>query len=421
MKDSLRGRFATFGRISRQGGACTLLLCLLFSTLLHACKDASSPSASSSSKDPSPQPNWEVLFTGDPEAFNEFKQIQAQLRVSNYRGATGGLQKLLARSPKAPWAEPLEFMLMQAWRMVPDYQEALKQADAFLERYPASRDIPRVMLYKGEVLLELGKQAAQGGRVPSNGRSSLEQAEQIFQSLPRLYPTDRVTQAQAWYMLGATYFAMADFQKAKGAYQKVADEYADTSYPPKALYRLAGVLLSEGSTEAAGGAFRAITERFPESREAEKAREKLAGIAMVGSKAPALAVREWLGGESVKMEDCQGQVLLLNFWAIWCPHCRNNLPRMSRLMDLFGFRGLRVVGISRERSGYEVDKIRQFIDAHPMGFPTGVDDESRTSDAYAVANVPCVVAVDRNGTVRWHGHPDYLTDQVVEALLGSQS
>lgn len=422
MGESLRERFVgCAGRILLLG-VCAFSFCLLIGTAIPGCKDPAPPSAPSSSKEPSSQPNWETLFAGDPEAFKEFQQMQAELRGSNYRGAVDGLQKLLARSPKAPWAEPLEFMLMQAWRMVPDYPKALNHADAFLERYPASRDAPRVLLYKGEIFLELGKASAlTAGTASSIGRSNLVQAQNVFLSLLDRYPKDRLTQARAWYMLGATYYALADIPKAKTAYRKVADEYLDSAYPPKALYRLAGVLLSEGSVEAAAGAFREMIDRFPKSSEAEKAREKLQGLGIVGTKAPALAVKEWIGGDARRVEDFQGQVLLLNFWAIWCPHCRNNLPKMDRLVDLFGSRGLHVLGISRERSGYEADKIRQFIDSHPMRFPTGVDEESKTSEAYAVPNVPCVVAIDRQGWVRWHGHPDYLTEQVIEALLGPPS
>jgi hypothetical protein len=56
-----------------------------------------------------------------------------------------------------------------------------------------------------------------------------------------------------------------------------------------------------------------------------------------------------------------------------------------------------------------------------MSYPTGVDDEGKMSEEMAVNSIPCVVVVDPQGRISWHGHPDYLTDRVLEALLKRSS
>ena len=113
----------------------------------------------------------------------------------------------------------------------------------------------------------------------------------------------------------------------------------------------------------------------------------------------------------------KGKATLINFWAIWCPHCKQNIPKINNMIRTHGPRGLNVVGVSRERPRFEAEEIREYIRAHPMLFPTGIDDGARTSAAYAVTSIPRVVLVDAQGKIRWHGHPDYLSDKVIEMVL----
>ncbi|MEW6441096.1 MAG: redoxin domain-containing protein [bacterium] len=395
-----------------------LLLVIAIAGFLDGCKESPPPDSSTAAKRKTSQPDWNVLFADDPGAYKEFQQVQAELRASNYPAVVSGLERLLARSPDAPWAEPLELMLIQAWRVVPDYPKALKQVNAFLEHRPRSDSVPRALLYKGEILLELAKKNGPEAGADPAARAFVSQALLTLQDLLKKYPEDRLVQAQAWFLLGGAYSAAGDPLQAKSAYRKVADAYTGTDYAPKALYRLSGLILSEGDVEGAGRVLREITERFSNSKESGKAREKLQGIEMVGSPAPELHLKEWIGCDPLALEDFRGRILLLDFWAIWCPHCRANIPKMDRLVEQYGSKGLAVLGVSRERSGFEAEKIRSFVDSHPMRYPTGVDDEALTSKAYCVENIPCIVAVDRDGTVRWHGHPDHLTDRVIEGLLG---
>ena len=94
---------------------------------------------------------------------------------------------------------------------------------------------------------------------------------------------------------------------------------------------------------------------------------------------------------------------------------------MEQLLETYASKGVSIVGVTREKEGQGVEKIREFIESHPMGFPTGVDDDGKTSQEMAVKSIPCVVAVDSKGRIRWHGHPDHLSPKVMEFLLRSSS
>jgi outer membrane protein assembly factor BamD (BamD/ComL family)/thiol-disulfide isomerase/thioredoxin len=397
------------------------LVLLLLTGLGFGCKDSSPPDRKEARQAPSvrpAQPDWDALFAQDPEAFREFQDIRALTNASKYREAAEGLKKLIARSPSAPWAEQVEILLIQTLRLVPDNPAALQEAEAFLKRRPESPEATRVLLYKGEICLELGTNTpgrSEGG--PQAMSSYVEQAKEVFQSLLARPSEDRALQAQTWFLLAAAFMAEGNAEHAAAAYRKVADEYTDTSYAPKALYRLAGVLLGQNRVSIARETFQEIVDRFPQSSEAGKSREKLVGLALVGKQAPALRVREWVGGPAQDLAALRGRVVMLEFWAMWCPHCRASLPKTEKLQERFGSRGLVVIGVSRERTGYEADKIRKFVESRPMGFATGIDDGGKTSDAYGIENIPCAVVIDRQGLVRWHGHPEYLTDQVIEDML----
>jgi thiol-disulfide isomerase/thioredoxin len=202
---------------------------------------------------------------------------------------------------------------------------------------------------------------------------------------------------------------------------EVAESYGDTAYAGKALYALAGLFLGEADVEGASRAFGQITEQYPKTQLADKAAKKLEGIRLVGAPAPPLQVTEWIGEPPTGVDGYEGKVTLLSFWAIWCPHCKRNIPKMERLLKAYENRGVSVVGITRERGGQGVDKVREFVRSHPMSYPTGLDDGGKTSDEMAVRNIPCVVAVDPKGRIGWHGHPDYLTEKVIEDLLQRSS
>jgi TolA-binding protein/peroxiredoxin len=360
---------------------------------------------------------WDSLFAGHPESQEEFKRIQADFQTGKHWVAIGELQELLKRSPDAPWAEAVEFTLSQAWMLIRKYEDALRQLDLFLDRYPESPALPRVLISKGQVYLAKGKGGASSQALDAAGEPYLLRAREILEQVPKRYPKDRVLAAEALYSLGDVYASLNEPARADEAFRKVAEAYADTPYAGKALYALAGVLLSESDVEGAERVFGEIVERYPKTQLAGKASQKLQGVRLVGSEAPPLQIKEWIGEPPAEGNPFKDKLTLLSYWAVWCDHCKRNIPRMESLLKTYATRGVSVVGITRETEGQGAEVIREFVRTHPMHYPTGVDDDGKTSLATAVQSIPCVVAVDSDGRIRWHGHPDYLSEKVIESLL----
>jgi TolA-binding protein/peroxiredoxin len=402
-----------------------MLLALLVTMTMPGCKDSSSPEKSVREPEKSARvpenpigEHFKALFKDDPESQKEFQRIQEEFRTGKRSLAIQDLNALLQRSPQAPWVEAVEFYLAQVWTALQKYGNALQQLEALLNRYPNSPAVPRFLVSQGQIFLTLGKQRRVLDPEDPVGTKYLQQAEAIFHKASKNVSGNRDMSAEILFYVGETSSSLGDGARAKEALRKVAEAYGDTSFGSKALYSLAGVYLRAADLEGAEKAFMEITDRYPKTRLARKAGKKLEGLGLVGSSAPPLQIKEWIGEAPPEGDIYRGKVTLLSFWAIWCPHCKRNIPKMERLLESYREKGVSVVGVTRERDAQGADEVREFVESHPMGYPTGIDDDGKTSKGMAVDSIPCVIAVDTQGRIRWHGHPDYLSDEVIQGLLG---
>ncbi len=111
----------------------------------------------------------------------------------------------------------------------------------------------------------------------------------------------------------------------------------------------------------------------------------------------------------------KGDVVLLNFWATWCPPCREEMPSMARLHERFADKGLRVVAVSIDQND---DDLAGFVREHQLPFEVLHDPEARVSRRYGVFKYPESFLIDRNGVIRHHlvGAVDWTSEPVVAAV-----
>jgi thiol-disulfide isomerase/thioredoxin len=88
-------------------------------------------------------------------------------------------------------------------------------------------------------------------------------------------------------------------------------------------------------------------------------------------------------------------VVLVNFWATWCPPCRKEMPDMDRLYKRFQIEGLIVLAISNEEEAV----VRKFVGEHPYSFPILLDPGGKTGKAYLVQGIPKSFVYDRRGEI----------------------
>ena len=125
----------------------------------------------------------------------------------------------------------------------------------------------------------------------------------------------------------------------------------------------------------------------------------------VGTPAPDVVARD-LEGERVALGDLEGEVVLLNIWATWCPPCVEEMPSMQRLHEQLAPEGLRVVAVSvdaapgeRDIGGRPGGNIREFADRLGLTFDIWHDPSGEIQRRYRTTGVPESFVIARDGTI----------------------
>ena len=100
-----------------------------------------------------------------------------------------------------------------------------------------------------------------------------------------------------------------------------------------------------------------------------------------------------LSGETWTFAELRGKVVLVNFWATWCPPCRKEMPDLETLYGRFSSKGLVVLGISDEEGA----KVEPFIRERKISFPVLLDPGRKVNEMFAVEGIPKSFVYDREG------------------------
>lgn len=124
--------------------------------------------------------------------------------------------------------------------------------------------------------------------------------------------------------------------------------------------------------------------------------EKPSLVAEVGKPAPDFVLKD-TAGRIWKLSDLKGQVVFVNFWATWCPPCREEMPSMQALYEAMPqdlFKMLAIV------SNDEPALATAFAAKGGFNFPILIDPDSQTGMAYGLTGVPETYIVDKQGILR---------------------
>lgn len=110
-----------------------------------------------------------------------------------------------------------------------------------------------------------------------------------------------------------------------------------------------------------------------------------------------------LDGNDVRLDDLKGNVVLVNFWATWCPPCRAEMPHFSELQNELGKKGLVILGLSVDQKGEEF--VREWLAERPVGYRVAMSNDEVTA-AYQLlipaaerGGIPFTVIFDREGKI----------------------
>ncbi|HKG22099.1 MAG TPA: TlpA disulfide reductase family protein [Blastocatellia bacterium] len=124
----------------------------------------------------------------------------------------------------------------------------------------------------------------------------------------------------------------------------------------------------------------------------------LPGIATgQGNRAPALELKD-LRGRTLRLSDYKGKVVLLNFWATWCPPCGAEMPDLIRMQRAYRRKGLRVIGVTYPPQ--EISEVSQFVRKLGVNYPVALGAKETKLLFDETETLPLTVVIDREGNIR---------------------
>ncbi len=124
--------------------------------------------------------------------------------------------------------------------------------------------------------------------------------------------------------------------------------------------------------------------------------ESVLGGLEVGQQAPDFTLNT-LDEENLTLSEFQGQPVVINFWASWCPPCRDEFPELVSFEEATGIPVLGVNVTKNERRGKE--DVEAFLDEYPVDFPILLDEEAAVEQQYRVVALPTTYVLDAKGII----------------------
>lgn len=116
-------------------------------------------------------------------------------------------------------------------------------------------------------------------------------------------------------------------------------------------------------------------------------------FAQEGLSAPPFSLKD-LSGNTVHLEDYSGTYLLLNFWATWCPPCREEIPSLEAMRKSLEGSHIQLLTIS---IGESLEDVQTFVESRNIGFRVALDEDSAVSNTYAIDSIPTTFLISPEG------------------------
>jgi thiol-disulfide isomerase/thioredoxin len=113
--------------------------------------------------------------------------------------------------------------------------------------------------------------------------------------------------------------------------------------------------------------------------------------------APSVTLKS-IEGRAVRLSDYRGKVVLINFWATWCPPCRAEMPDLVKLQREYGKDGLQIIGVT-----YPPERrvrVRRFTRRLKVNYPIVLGTREMKAGISPDETLPLTVIIDREGTIR---------------------
>ena len=118
----------------------------------------------------------------------------------------------------------------------------------------------------------------------------------------------------------------------------------------------------------------------------------------VGDTVPSFKARTIDGTKSIAVDDYRGKVVLIDFWASWCPPCLKSLPKYNELRREIGTSDFEIVAVNVDEN---TEDAKKFLAKHPVSYPIAKDPKGVLPGVFGVKAMPTSYLVDKNGVVKY--------------------
>jgi len=126
-------------------------------------------------------------------------------------------------------------------------------------------------------------------------------------------------------------------------------------------------------------------------------------------------------GKPIKLSDYRGKVVVLDFWATWCPPCKAEIPDFIKLYSKYKGDGFQMLGVSLDQGG--LNDVVPFIKDHGINYPIVLGTEEVVSAYGGIRGIPTTFVIDKKGNVRdsFMGYrPASVFEDLVKQLLAEK-
>lgn len=144
---------------------------------------------------------------------------------------------------------------------------------------------------------------------------------------------------------------------------------------------------------------------------------QIASAAEVGSKAGDFQLAD-LNGNKIKLSDFKGKIVVINFWATWCPPCRNEMPGFNLLnKELKKSDDAILLAVNMTDGKRDTkSKVESFIKEKNYGMTVLLDTDGKAATMYDIKWLPTTVVVDRKGVLQWQVFGETTKEAVLKAI-----
>lgn len=131
----------------------------------------------------------------------------------------------------------------------------------------------------------------------------------------------------------------------------------------------------------------------------------------VGDQAIEIKAKDWFNSEPLTLAALKDKIVVVEFWATWCPPCRQSVPHIVELHEKYKDKGVVIIGLTGEAK----TEIKKFVGDMKMTYAIGTDSE--TSQTYGVRGIPHAFVISPGGKIFWHDHPMAGLSEAIEDAL----